>query len=141
MLERISHFGIVVNSMDDALAIWEGKLGFKKTGDTVFPEESIRSVFISVNGTPGEMTIELMEPLDKDDMSNPVARYLKNRGEGFYHLAVVADDIESSGKALEANGFPVIMRPPVGDAKDGRWLIHPKAATGVMIEGIEAAYE
>ena len=141
MLEKISHFGVVVNSMDHALSIWEGKLGFKKVNDVVFPEEQIRSVFISVGGKPGEMTIELMEPLDKEDMNNPVARYLKKRGEGFYHLALVAPDIEGSAKDLEANGFPVMMRPPVGDAEHGRWLVHPRAANGIMLEGIEEGFD
>lgn len=137
MFDRISHFGIVVNNMDDALANWEGKLGFKKFVDTVFEEESIRSVFLSVSGKAGEMAIELMEPLDKEDMENPVARRLRKSGEGFYHLAVVTDDIPGSGKALSASGLPVMERPPVGNAKEGRWLVHPKSANGVMVEGIE----
>lgn len=137
MFDRISHIGVIVKDMDQAIATWEGKFGLKKFQDVEFPEEQIRSVFLSVSGKSGEMTIELMEPLDKADMSNPVARYLENRGEGFYHLAVVTDDIEGSGKALEENGLPIMMRPPVGNAKDGRWLVHPKAANGVMVEGIE----
>jgi hypothetical protein len=83
------------------------------------------------------MSVELMEPIDKSDMSNPVARRLARSGEGFYHLAVVTDDVAAAGRVLAARSLPLIDRPPVGAGRQGRWLVHPKAANGVMIEGIE----
>lgn len=137
MFDRISHIGIVVSDLNRALAVWRDKLGFRVIEEHRFDPEGIRSVFLSVSGLRGEMAIELMEPLDKSDMSNPVARRLAKHGEGFYHLAVVAEDVGASGNALASLGFPVIERPPVGSAQQGRWLIHPKAASGVMVEGIE----
>jgi len=137
MLNRISHIGIVVNDMQAALRIWRDKLGFKQFSEARFDVEGIRSVFLSLSGDPGEMSIELMEPVDKSDMGNPVARRLAKVGEGFYHLAVVTDDVAASGKALERESLPIIERLPVGAATQGRWLIHPKAANGIMVEGIE----
>ena len=137
MLNRISHIGIVVNDMQAALRIWRDKLGFKQFSEACFDVEGIRSVFLSLSGNPGEMSIELMEPVDKSDMDNPVARRLAKVGEGFYHLAVVTDDVATSGRALERRSLPIIERPPVGAAARGRWLIHPKAANGIMVEGIE----
>lgn len=137
MFNRISHIGVVVNDMEEALCIWRDRLGFKQFSEAHFDVEGIRSVFLSLSGNPGEMSIELMEPVDKSDMNNPVARRLARHGEGFYHLAVVTDDVAASGRALEERSFPVIDRPPVGAATQGRWLIHPKAASGIMIEGIE----
>jgi len=136
MFDRISHIGIVVHDLAEALAIWRDELGFKIVDEQQFDVEGIHSVFVSISGKPGEMTIELMEPLDKSDMDNPVARRLARKGEGFYHLAVVAGDVAATGKALANKGFPVIERPAVGSAAQGRWLIHPKAASGIMIEGI-----
>ena len=137
MFDRISHIGVVVNDIEQALCIWRDRLGFKQFSEAHFEAEGIHSVFLSLSGEPGEMSIELMEPFDKTDMSNPIARRLANSGEGFYHLAVVTDDVVASGKTLAERAFPIIERPPVGNAKQGRWLIHPKAASGVMIEGIE----
>jgi methylmalonyl-CoA/ethylmalonyl-CoA epimerase len=137
MFNRISHIGVVVHDMEAALRIWRDKLGFKQFSEAHFGVEGIRSVFLSVSGEPGEMSIELMEPVDKSDMSNPVARRLARKGEGFYHLAVVTDDVAASGKTLEERSLPIIERPPVGAGTQGRWLIHPKAANGIMIEGIE----
>jgi methylmalonyl-CoA epimerase len=137
MLTRISHVGIVVNDMEQALRIWRDQLGFRQFAEARFDVEGIRSVFLSLSGRAGEMSIELMEPVDKSDMQNPVARRLARVGEGFYHLAVVTDDVSASAEALEREGLPIIARPPVEGATQGRWLMHPRAANGVMIEGIE----
>jgi methylmalonyl-CoA epimerase len=137
VFDRISHIGIVVNDIERALRVWRDGLGFKQFSEAHFDVEGIRSVFLSLSGKPGEMTIELMEPVDKADMSNPVARRLAKNGEGFYHLALVTADVEASGDTLAARSFTVMRRPPVGDAVQGRWLVHPKSANGVMIEGIE----
>lgn len=137
MFNRISHIGIVVTSIEQALVIWRDKLGFRQCAEACFEEEGIRSVFLSLSGNLGEMSIELMEPLDQADMTNPVARRLARNGEGFYHLALVTDDVAASGQALGQKGFEILERPPVGNAEQGRWLIHPRAASGVMVEGIE----
>lgn len=136
MFDRISHIGVIVKDMDAALAIWQDQFGLKKFGDMKIDVEGIRSVFLSVSGKPGEMTIELMEPADQTDMTNPVARRLANHGEGFYHLAVVVDGVDKSTQDLKDKGFSVIERGAVEDGGEGRWLVHPKEANGVMVEGI-----
>ena len=137
MFDRISHIGVVVNDIEQALGIWRDQLGFKQFHEAHFGVEGIHSVFLSLSGKPGEMSVELMEPVDKADMTNPIARRLAKSGEGFYHLAVVTGDVAASGRRLSEHSFAIIERPPVGTAKQGRWLIHPKTANGVMIEGIE----
>ena len=98
--------------------------------------EGICSVFLSVGGTADEMTIELMEPLDKADLSNAVARRLAKSGEGFYHLAVEVGDIQGSSQSLAGQGLTVLQRPATSDQHAPRWLVHPKDANGVMVEGI-----
>jgi len=137
MFNRMSHIGVVVKDIEQALRIWRDQLGFRQFSEAHFEVEGIHSVFLSLSGRPGEMSIELMEPLDKADMTNPVARRLAKSGEGFYHLALVTDDVAASGKTLAERSFAIIDRPAVGAAAQGRWLIHPRTANGVMIEGIE----
>jgi catechol 2,3-dioxygenase-like lactoylglutathione lyase family enzyme len=132
MFQRISHIGIVVRDIDVALRIWRDQLGFKQFAEMSIDVEGVRSVFLSLSGRSGEMSIELMEPVDKSDMGNAVARRLAQRGEGFYHLAVVSDDVAAAGRDL-----PVIDRPPLPGAAQGRWLLHPRDANGIMIEAIE----
>lgn len=137
MFQRISHIGIVVNDIGAALRLWRDTLGFVQFASAQFDVEGIRSVFLSLSGESGEMSIELMEPIDKTDMENAVARRLAKSGEGFYQLAVVTDDVAASARALQEKSLSVIRRPPVGSATQDRWLLHPKDANGVMIEGIE----
>jgi len=38
---------------------------------------------------------------------------------------------------LKQRGLPLIGRPSVVDGDPARWLVHPRAANGVMVEGIE----
>jgi methylmalonyl-CoA/ethylmalonyl-CoA epimerase len=137
MIDRISHIGIVVEDVDEAQKLWTEVFGLKKFEDISIDVEGIRSVFLSVSGTWDEMTIELMQPLDKTDMNNAVARRLAKSGEGFYHLAVEVADVERTGAVLGEHGLPVIERPAVSAEDAPRWLVHPKAANGVMVEGLE----
>jgi methylmalonyl-CoA epimerase len=135
--KKITHFGIVVNDADAACELWCDAFGMKKSADMRIDEEGIRSVFISVDGSDAGMRIELMEPLDKNDMNNAVARRLAEKGEGFYHVCLEVDSVAETAAALEARKMRVYHRDAVGGGDEGRWLTHPKDANGVMVEGIE----
>ncbi len=134
--KKISHIGVLVHDADAATELWTESFGFKKFGDRKIEVEGIRSVFISIGGTWDEMVIEIMEPLDKSNMDNALSRRLARAGEGFYHLCLEVDDVESSGKELAARGMTVLMRDPVDAAASTRWLVHPKDANGVMVESV-----
>ena len=134
--KRISHIGVLVHDADAATQLWTQAFGFKKFEDRKIEVEGIRSVFISVGGTWDEMVIEIMQPLDKSDMDNAMARRLARSGEGFYHLCIEVDDVEASGQELEARGMTVLMREPVDPGDAPRWLVHPKDANGVMVESL-----
>ena len=126
-----------MSELEKALQVWRDVFGLKQFAEADIDVEGIHSVFLSVSGKPGEMTIELMEPTDKTDMSNPVARRLANKGEGFYRVAVVVDDVPETAQRLKDLDLPIIERPSIAEGEAGRWLVHPKAASGVMVEGIE----
>lgn len=136
MIKRMSHIGIVVHDLEAATKFWCETYGLQKYSEYETEVEQLKAVLLSVSGKPGEMSIELLEPLDKTDMSNPVARRLAHAGEGFYHLAVQVDDVEASGRALQEQGLEVFMRAPINERARGRWLVHPKSSNGVMVEGI-----
>ena len=134
--KRISHIGVLVHDVDAAARLWTEAFGFRKFEDRRIEVEGIRSVFLSVGGTWDEMVIEIMEPLDKADMTNALSKRLASVGEGFYHLCIEVDDVEASGKELEARGMTVLMRDPVDPGDSPRWLVHPKDANGVMVESL-----
>jgi methylmalonyl-CoA/ethylmalonyl-CoA epimerase len=134
--KKISHIGILVNDADAATKLWTDAFGLSKFDDRRIEVEGIRSVFLSVGGTWDEMVIEIMEPLDKTDMSNALARRLSRAGEGFYHLCIEVDDVAASGQELVKRGMTVLMRDPVDAGSSARWLVHPKDANGVMVESV-----
>lgn len=134
--KKISHIGVLVRDADAATALWTGAFGFQKFEERRIEVEGIRSVFISVGGTWDEMVIEIMEPLDKSDMTNALSRRLARVGEGFYHLCLEVDDVEASGRELAARGMTVLTRDPVDADASPRWLVHPKDADGVMVEAV-----
>ena len=134
--KKISHIGVLVHDADASTKLWTESFGFKKFDDRRIEVEGIRSVFISVGGTWDEMVIEIMEPLDKSDMDNALAKRLATIGEGFYHLCIEVDDVEASGKELVARGRRVLMRDPIDADASPRWLVHPKDANGIMVESI-----
>jgi methylmalonyl-CoA/ethylmalonyl-CoA epimerase len=136
MIDRISHIGVVVHDLVRATEFWCETYGLKKYAEYETDVEQIKACLLSVNGEPGEMSVELIEPLDKSDLSNPVARRLARSGEGFYHLAVKVDDVTDSGKTLENKGLQVLYRAPVEGQSGGRWLVHPRSSHGIMVEGI-----
>jgi methylmalonyl-CoA/ethylmalonyl-CoA epimerase len=137
VFDRISHIGILVADREKALSIWRDQFGLKQFAEMKIEVEGIHSVLLSVSGNAGEMAIELMEPLDKTDMSNPVARRLAEKGEGFYHIAVVVDNVAEAGEQLKQRGLRLVERPSVAEGDAARWLVHPRAANGVMVEGVE----
>ena len=134
--KKISHIGILVHDADAATTQWVEAFGMQKFDDRRIDVEGIRSVFVSVGGTWDEMVIEIMEPLDKANMDNALAKRLATVGEGFYHICIEVDDVLASGKELEARGMRVLMRDPTSEGASPRWLVHPKDANGVMVESV-----
>ena len=134
--KKISHIGVLVHDAETASKHWTESFGFQKFEDRTIDVEGIRSIFISVGGTWDEMVIEFMEPLDKSDMDNVLAKRLATTGEGFYHLCIEVDDVEASGRELARRDMRVIMRDPVDAGASPRWLVHPKDTNGVMVEAI-----
>lgn len=134
--KKISHIGVLVGDADAAARLWTEAFGLQRFDERTIEVEGIRSVLLSVGGTWDEMVIEIMEPLDKTDMDNALARRLARSGEGLYHLCLEVDDVEASGKELAGRGMRVMMREPVEAGASKRWLVHPKDANGVMVESI-----
>lgn len=136
MINRISHIGVIVDDIESAAQFWTDTYGLEKYDEYETKVEGIRACLLSVSGRREEMSIELIEPLDKSDMTNAIARRLAQKGEGFYHLAVVVDDVETSAGELQNRGLQVLRRAPVDGVTGERWLVHPKSSNGIMVEGI-----
>ena len=124
---RLDHVGIVVHSIDEALATYCGLLGFRLLERTDAPDHGVEIAFLDA----GHGTIELLSPTDDD---NGTARFLARRGEGPHHVCFAVDDIEMALAELRARNIRLIDEIPRPGIHGLVAFLHPQAAIGTMIE-------
>lgn len=137
MFVKFSHVGIVVHDIEKTKELWYKTYGLKATHTRVVPEEGIKNAMLPI----GTNAIELIEPIDHSDMNNAVARRLAERGEGIYHLAIFVDDIFKEGEGLSEKGVRLIKRDATSSTQAIRWVVHPKDASGVLLELMQTSPE
>jgi methylmalonyl-CoA epimerase len=129
LLKKINHIGVIVRDIDEALRVFSEIFGFKKaeTLPEVTPQEEFRSVFL----VAGEVTIELIEPLNPN---GSLANFLQKRGEGLHHISIEVDDIDQELELLRAKGVRLINEEAqaIGDSKVA--FVHPVATKGILVE-------
>ncbi|RQW77869.1 MAG: methylmalonyl-CoA epimerase [Geobacter sp.] len=128
MLHKISHIGIAVQSLDEAIPFYRDNLGMVFQGIEEVTEQKVRVAFFLV----GEAKIELLEPTTAE---SPVAGFLEKNGPGIHHIAYEVADIGDSIAKLEADGVRMIDKAPRHGAHGALIaFLHPKSSHGVLIE-------
>lgn len=132
MIRRISHVGVAVRDIKEAIDLFTNTLGFKKP-TPIFgaPEIGLKNAMIPVGDNFEGCKIELMESTDP---TKDVGRFLEKRGEGLYHICIEVDDVEAEIKSLKAKGVDVLDVPPSQSAPYRRGFIRRKDAKGVLFE-------
>ena len=133
-IKKINHVAIVVRDIDESLKFWATALGLELHHLEEVPSQASKVAFIPV----GESEIELVQPTTED---SGMAAYLEKRGEGMHHLCVEVDDIEAKMQELKEAGIRLINDTP--QILPGRKMafIHPKSASGVLLELYEITAE
>jgi len=133
-IKKINHVAIVVKDIDESLKFWATALGLELHHVEDVPSQASKVAFIPV----GESEIELVQPTTED---SGMAAYLEKRGEGMHHLCVEVDDIEAKMQELKEAGIRLINDTP--QILPGRKMafIHPKSASGVLVELYEITAE
>ncbi len=133
MLKRIDHVAIIVRDLEQSLVFYRDTLGIIPSEIKEVPTEQVRIAFLPLGG-PGGSKIELVQPLAAD---SSLAKFLEKRGEGLHHICLEVDDIDTALAEMQDKGAPVLDKTPRPSA-DGRAIfIHPKAASGVLLELVE----
>ncbi|MDT7872743.1 MAG: methylmalonyl-CoA epimerase [Sulfolobaceae archaeon] len=134
--QNIDHIGVVVEDIDKAIKFYTTTLGMKLVHREDLLDRGIKVAFLT--GTNGETAVELLEPINHEDMNNTVAKFLKTKGPGLHHLAVKVENIEKSLKELESNGLQLVDKVPRPGAR-GHLVafIHPKSVMGVLLELVQ----
>ncbi len=133
MLSRIDHVGIAVESVDDALALYQDGLGLPLVHRETVPEQGVEAALLDV----GDSHIELVAPLSPD---TAVGKFLAKRGPGLHHVAYRVADIEAALATLAGNGMRLIdERPRTGIRRSRVAFVHPASTDGVLTEIVQPA--
>lgn len=127
MIKKIHHVGVVVKNIEEALDLYVTTMGFKSSRIMTSREDGIKTVLVSL----GEVTLELMEPIDPQ---GGVQKFLETRGEGIHHISLEVDDIEQERKWFESKNLQLIDKKPRYFEGALVSFVHPKSTRGVLIE-------
>lgn len=131
MIKKIDHIGIAVQSLEAAVAKYEGITGKKVAHKEVLPEQKVATAFFSV----GEARLELLKDTDSE---SPIAKFLEKRGEGIHHICFEVDNLTQTKKAMQEQGLRFIEGIPERGAGGSKVaFIHPKSTGGILMELVE----
>jgi methylmalonyl-CoA/ethylmalonyl-CoA epimerase len=132
MLNRIDHIGIAVRDLDEAIRVYERRLGLRSTERERLEREGIEIAMIPI----GQSRIELITPLHP---GSTVEKFLQDRGEAVHHVAYATEDVAASLKHAGAAGAQLLDEAPRAGAHGTRvGFVHPKSLCGVLTEFVEA---
>jgi methylmalonyl-CoA/ethylmalonyl-CoA epimerase len=132
MFGRMDHIGVAVEDLDDAIQLYEERLGMPLQHRETVEEQGVEAVLLGV----GESHVELLRPLSPD---TAVGRFLARSGPGLHHVAYGTDDIDSALEAVRGAGLRLIdERPRIGIRGSRVAFLHPKSTGGVLTELVEA---
>jgi methylmalonyl-CoA/ethylmalonyl-CoA epimerase len=133
MFARIDHIGVAVESIDDALKLYETSYEMTLVHREVVEEQGVEAVLLDL----GENHVELLQPLGPD---TPVGKYLERRGAGIHHVAYQVTDIDAELARLREAGVQLIDETPrIGIRGSRVAFCHPKSTGGVLTEIVEPA--
>ncbi len=127
MIKHISHIGIAVKNLDEAIEVYE-KLGLQLESIEEVPSQMVKVAFFPC----GETRLELLMPTSPE---SPIAKFIENRGEGIQHIALAVDNVTEELNKAKENGFRLIdTQPRPGSHNSEIAFLHPKSTLGVLIE-------
>jgi methylmalonyl-CoA/ethylmalonyl-CoA epimerase len=123
---RISHVGIALEALGDALPFFRDVLGLGEV--RLDDSDGARIVGFSA----GEPLVELLEA---DSPASPIARFVAKRGPGIHHICFSVDDLDAMLERCRAAGIQLIdEKPRIGAEGKRIAFLHPKSTGGVLVE-------
>ncbi len=115
------------------MAFYEKTFGMKCYKVEEVPDQKVRTAFIRI----GDTKIELLESTDPE---GPVAKFIDKKGEGIHHIAFAVENVEEALRQSEDNGVRLIDNHKRKGADNLEIaFLHPKSASGVLIELCQAS--
>ena len=133
-VQRVNRFSVAVENVADARALYERVFGasFRYGGEN--KRDSYEAAVLSL----GDKSVELLAPTSD---KSPLAKFLKKRGPGLYHITLEVENLDEAIEEAKALGLWVVGGQEYGPrAEYLKWreaYIHPKDVMGVFYSLIE----
>lgn len=131
MFNSIPVVHVAVNNLEEAIKDFKERFGLEADAPKDQPATGIRAAIVQMGG----QVIEFIEPLDPE--KGPVAKFLKNKGEGIYMIGWAVENVDEAIKGLEAKGVRLLSADAESRAAGANVFIHPKSTHGVLVELVE----
>ncbi|HYU51434.1 MAG TPA: methylmalonyl-CoA epimerase [Gemmatimonadaceae bacterium] len=123
---RVSHIGIAVEALAESLPFFRDVLGL-----TEVPLDDSDGASI-VGLSAGEPLVELLQA---DDPTSPIARFVAERGPGIHHICFSVDDLDATLDRCRKAGVQLLdEKPRIGAEGKRIAFLHPKSTGGVLVE-------
>ena len=123
---RISHVGIALAALDEALPFYREILGLEPA--PVSDSDGARIEAFQA----GESLVELLE---SSDPASPVGKFVARRGPGIHHICFAVPDLEAVLARCRAAGIRLIDEIPRIGAEGKRIaFLHPASTGGILVE-------
>ena len=123
---RISHVGIALAALDEAIPFYRKILGLEPV--PVSDSDGARIEAFKA----GESLVELLE---SGDPASPIGKFVARRGPGIHHICFAVPDLDAVLDRCRAAGLRLIDdQPRIG--AEGRRIafLHPSSTAGILIE-------
>jgi len=134
-IEKIDHISLAVRDLEATKKIYREDLGLEPAYEYLAPLEKIKVARYFI----GEVAVELMESTAPD---GEVAKFINNKGEGFFLISYKVADLASSMQELQGKNVKLIDNKPreIFGTKYA-FIHHPDNLSGVLTELIEGDFD
>ena len=134
MIKGVLGINIAVHDLDAAVKKYEQFFGVKSV-----PSDPKGFAFPGMRGARFWMNGFRLNLITTDNPDTGVGRFLAKRGEGVFLVSAEADDIHNDIKALEEQGFNMLLKPTSEGIFGAVNFMHPKEMHGVQFEILQPA--
>ena len=120
MFKRVDHLVVVVEDAEEAAVLYRDVYGLEVSELQDLSHVDLKAINVEL----GNAYLELAQPTDPD---SPMGKYLAEKGEGLYLIAVQVDDLSGTVEDLKERGARIVGEPP------GPTFVHPKSTHGALI--------
>jgi methylmalonyl-CoA epimerase len=133
MIKGIDHIAIAVENIDEAIELFEKKLGLRLHHRETVESQGVETATFEIGGT----AIELVEGKTE---TSAIRKFIETKGPGIHHIAFAVDSVEGAISDLKQKEMRLIDETPKPGKENSRIaFIHPKSTQKILFELVERA--